>query len=156
MRRRPGILTFGYSDSPLKSKKPTQGAGFPFAEIVSQSDWPNIFGPRPLRAVSWIVRDALPLTETIEIRSFDIRHVKEHVLVGSGLDKPETLVRQPFDASLSHAITFHKSNSAMLPDIIWSGRSTARNAGSICMPVRRSQGLSAANGVPAFRPRFLQ
>ena len=126
MRRRPRILTFRYSDSTRKSKKPTQCAGFPCAEIVGQSDWPNVFGPRPLGAVSWIVRDALPLAETIEIRSFDIRHVKEHVLVRSGLDKSETLVRQPFDASLSHAITFHRNNSAMLPDIIWSGRSTAR------------------------------
>jgi hypothetical protein len=151
VRQQPGIFSFHYSDCIRKIKKPTQCAGFPCAEIVGQSDWPNVFGPRPFRAVSWIVRDALPLTETIEIRALDIRHVKEHVLVRSGLDKSETLVRQPFDASLSHAITFHKNNSAMLPDIIWSGRSTARNAVSIHMPLRRSQGRSLSVAGRHFR-----
>ena len=91
-----------------KSKKPMQRIGFLSSEIIERLDRPDVFSPRPFRAVSRIVGDSLSLPETIEIRSFDIRHVKEHVLVRPGLDKSETLVRQPLDSTLCHTISFLK------------------------------------------------
>ena len=91
-----------------KRKKPTGEVGFLRSETIELLDRPDVFSARPLRAVSRVVRDTLSLTQTIEIRSFNIRHVEKHVLVASGFDEPEALVRQPFDSSLSHTISFLK------------------------------------------------
>ena len=54
------------------------------------------------------VRDSLSLVQFFVSDPFKIRHVKKDVVVRSGVDKPEALVRQPLDSSLSHSVRFLK------------------------------------------------
>src|SRR5258708_1463258 len=90
------------------------------------SGGPDVFGSRPLGALSRVVGNPLPFTQFVETDAFDVRRVEEHVFVRSGFNKPEASVRQPFDLSLCHTIDFLKNDSAALPDMIWSGHSAAR------------------------------
>jgi hypothetical protein len=78
----------------------------------------------------------LTFAQVLEASTFYIRRVEEHVLVRSVLDESESLVRQPFDLTFSHTLVPEKkSSTAALPDIIWSGRSTAHQKSNIPAPV---------------------
>jgi len=50
----------------------------------------------------WIVGHSLSLLKFFVAHSLNVRHVEEHVVVGSGFDKTKTLVRQPLDRAFCH------------------------------------------------------
>ena len=68
----------------------------------SHLDRCDVLGPRSFRPATLVVRHSLSFLERLVVRAFDIRRVEEHVLAGSGVDKPETLVRLSLDRTLWH------------------------------------------------------
>src|SRR3990172_7021905 len=57
-------------------------------------DQRDVFGPGPLRPLSFGVRHALPFLELFVGHPDDAGRVKKHVLAGAGVDKPEALIRE--------------------------------------------------------------
>ena len=68
--------------------------------VVPDSDRPDVLGPRPFRATPFGVGHLLAFSERIVAWAFHVRRVEEHVLVASGVDKPEALVRLCLDRTL--------------------------------------------------------
>lgn len=96
-------------------RKPTGCVGFPVVQTQLVLYRANVFCPGPFRSASFVVRDALPDLEFVVTDAFECRRMKKHVLVCSGIDEPETLVRQPFDCALSHSVRFLKKELEECP-----------------------------------------
>jgi hypothetical protein len=88
------------------------------------SDDLYVLGPRSLRSLAFVERNALPLLEVLEANTFDRRHVEEEVLPRPGLDESEALVRQSLDRSFSHLIQPFFSGCADRQEAEWLERGT--------------------------------
>src|SRR5215831_10170263 len=69
---------------------------------MALSDDLHVFGSRPFRSLTYFEGDALSLPEVLEPHTLDRRHVEEQVRPCSGLDEPETLIRQSLNRSFGH------------------------------------------------------
>ena len=76
--------------------------GFVLCLNVQRSDKLDVLSSRTLWALSFGVRNSLPLAKLLVTHAFQTRLMEKHVLGCARVDKSEALVRQPLDRAFSH------------------------------------------------------
>ena len=89
----------------MGEKKEADGKSIGFSDlrnVIQQLGRFDIFSARTFGAAAFGVCHPLAFSKLIEGGSHNIRRMKKHVLFGSGVNKSETLVRQPLDRTFCH------------------------------------------------------
>src|SRR5690606_1404448 len=73
------------------------------------SERANFLSTRPLLALSFNERNALPFTEIIKAYAFDCRHVEAQVLASACVDERETAIGQSLYCAFGHFVTHFSS-----------------------------------------------
>ena len=83
-------------------KKPTSFVGFLIFRYVRLLGQPDILRPWAFGTLPGVVGHSLPFLKFLVGHSFNVRHVKEHVIVSSSFNETKTFVRQPLDRAFCH------------------------------------------------------